>query len=54
MQFMPFLAIDPAYFGSVHSRYHMDTLVFDNTARKLISYQHFLFIPLLMIAKFGE
>ncbi|KAK9857626.1 hypothetical protein WJX84_005358 [Apatococcus fuscideae] len=53
IQFMPLIAIDERYFESVKSRHHNATLTFDSTARRLISYQHFTFIPLLMFAKWG-
>ena len=54
LQFMPLLAVSDAYFKSIFSRYHLDTLVFDKAAAKLISVQHLTFLPLLMVAKFGE
>eukprot|EP00891_Asterochloris_glomerata_P005478 jgi/Astpho2/5478/e_gw1.00078.22.1_t len=53
IQFMPLLAVSDAYFKSVFSRYHLNTLVFDKAAAKLISVQHLTFLPLLMVAKFG-
>lgn len=53
MQFMPLLAISPAYFDSLYSRYHQAVLTFDSAARRLISWQHFTFLPLLCVAKFG-
>lgn len=54
MQFMPLLAISPRFFSPLFSRYHNALLEFDGAARVLIPYQHFTFIPLLMVAKFGE
>ncbi len=54
MQFMPLLAISPRFFHPVFSRYHNAVLHFDAAASRLIPYQHFTFIPLLMVAKFGE
>lgn len=54
MQFMPLLAISPRFFTPLFSRYHNALLEFDGAARVLIPYQHFTFIPLLMVAKFGE
>ena len=54
VQFMPLLAISPAFFTSVYSRYHQAVLTFDRTAQLLISWQHFTFLPLLCVAKFGE
>ena len=50
---MPLLAVSDAYFKSIFSRYHLNTLVFDKAAAKLISVQHLTFLPLLMVAKFG-
>lgn len=54
MQFMPLLAISPRFFTPLFSRYHNALLEFDGAARVLIPYQHFTFIPLLMVAKFGK
>ena len=54
MQFMPLLAISPRFFHPVFSRYHQAVLEFDAAASRLIPYQHFTFIPLLMVAKFGQ
>lgn len=51
---MPLLAISPRFFRPVFSRYHNAVLEFDAAARCLIPYQHLTFIPLLMVAKFGE
>ena len=51
---MPLLAVSDYFFEDIWSRYHQDRLVFDKTAQQLISWQHFTFIPLLMVAKFGE
>ena len=51
---MPLLAISPRFFTPLFSRYHNALLEFDGAARVLIPYQHFTFIPLLMVAKFGE
>ena len=54
MQFMPLLAISQRFFHPVFSRYHNAVLEFDAAASRLIPYQHFTFIPLLMVAKFGK
>ena len=54
MQFMPLLAISQRFFRPVFSRYHNALLEFDAAASCLIPYQHLTFIPLLMVAKFGE
>ncbi|DBA88504.1 TPA: hypothetical protein ACH3X2_004984 [Trebouxia sp. C0005] len=53
IQFMPLLAISPRFFKPVFSRYHNAVLHFDAAASRLIPYQHFTFIPLLMVAKYG-
>ena len=50
---MPLLAVSDFFFEDVWSKYHQDCLVFDSLARKLISWQHLTFLPLLMVAKFG-
>lgn len=51
---MPLLAISPCFFTPLFSRYHNVLLEFDGAAKVLIPYQHFTFIPLLMVAKFGK
>ena len=51
---MPLLAISQRFFRPVFSRYHNAVLEFDAAASRLIPYQHFTFIPLLMVAKFGK
>lgn len=53
IQHMPFMAISDKFFNSIYSRYHMDTLLFTPLARKLVSIQHKLFFPLLMVARYG-
>eukprot|EP00195_Chlamydomonas_chlamydogama_P013126 CAMPEP_0202904742 /NCGR_PEP_ID=MMETSP1392-20130828/30911_1 /ASSEMBLY_ACC=CAM_ASM_000868 /TAXON_ID=225041 /ORGANISM="Chlamydomonas chlamydogama, Strain SAG 11-48b" /LENGTH=430 /DNA_ID=CAMNT_0049592531 /DNA_START=222 /DNA_END=1514 /DNA_ORIENTATION=- len=53
IQFMPLIANSPLYFNSLFSKYHDHELTFDETARRLISYQHLSFLPLLMIARYG-
>lgn len=50
---MPLLAVSDHFFEDVWSKYHQDWLIFDGTAKALISRQHMTFLPLLMIAKFG-
>jgi len=51
---MPLLAVSDHFFSPIWSTYHQDLLTFDRTAQRLISWQHFTFLPLLMVAKFGE
>ena len=54
MQHLPVFAISEKYFGSLFSKYHSATMVFDKTTKFLISYQHWYWIPLLMFAKWSE
>ena len=51
---MPLLAVSDYFFEDIWSRYYQDWLVFDTLARRLVSWQHITFLPLLMVAKFGS
>jgi len=53
IQHLPVFAISEKYFGSLFSKYHSATMVFDKTTQFLISYQHWYWIPLLMFAKWS-
>eukprot|EP00877_Chromochloris_zofingiensis_P004585 jgi/Chrzof1/14127/Cz08g26030.t1 len=50
---MPLIACSELYFGSVYSKYHEAALIFDKSARKTISVQHYSFLPLMMVARYG-
>ena len=50
---MPLVAISPLYFKSLFSKYHMHRLDYDDGARRLISVQHWTFLPLLCVARYG-
>lgn len=54
IQFMPLIACSELYFGSVYSKYHEAALIFDKSARKTISVQHYSFLPLMMVARYGK
>ena len=53
IQHMPFLALSPVFFGSLFSRFHMDTLHFTAAARRFVRVQHLAFFPLLCVARYG-
>jgi len=53
IQHMPIMAVSPKYFKSVYSLYHSRQLTFDKVAQSLISMQHYVFYPLMAVARFN-
>eukprot|EP00192_Tetraselmis_astigmatica_P004037 CAMPEP_0117685094 /NCGR_PEP_ID=MMETSP0804-20121206/21531_1 /TAXON_ID=1074897 /ORGANISM="Tetraselmis astigmatica, Strain CCMP880" /LENGTH=465 /DNA_ID=CAMNT_0005496293 /DNA_START=397 /DNA_END=1794 /DNA_ORIENTATION=+ len=51
IQHLPIFAVTSKYFGSIFSKYHSATMVFDKTTKFLVSHQHLYFFPVLMVAK---
>ena len=51
IQHLPFLAVDSKFFGSLYSLYHLREMTFDKVARWMISYQHWVFFPLMALAR---
>ena len=53
IQHLPVFAVTPRYFHSLYSHYHKRVMKFDGAARFLVSYQHFLFYPVMALARFN-
>uniref|UniRef100_A0A061QVR6 Delta8-fatty-acid desaturase n=1 Tax=Tetraselmis sp. GSL018 TaxID=582737 RepID=A0A061QVR6_9CHLO len=51
IQHLPVFAISERFFGSLFSKYHSAAMVFDETTKRLVSYQHLYWIPVLCLAK---
>mmetsp|Transcript_32338 Transcript_32338/g.81474 ORF Transcript_32338/g.81474 Transcript_32338/m.81474 type:complete len:486 (+) Transcript_32338:306-1763(+) len=55
IQHMPIIAISPEFWrkGGVWSLYHKKWFAFDRVAKALISYQHYLFYPVMAFARWN-
>jgi len=53
IQHLPVFAVSDTFFGSLFSKYHSATMVFDKTTQLFVSYQHWYWIPMLMFAKWS-
>ncbi|KAJ5593396.1 hypothetical protein N7537_010300 [Penicillium hordei] len=53
IQHMPFFAISPRFFGSLHSTYYDRVMPFDAAARWFIKHQHYLYYPILLMGRFN-
>lgn len=53
IQHLPVFAISDTFFGSLFSQYHSATMVFDKTTQLFVSYQHWYWIPMMMLAKWS-
>ncbi|KAF3480540.1 fatty acid desaturase [Arthroderma uncinatum] len=53
IQHIPFFAISPRFFSSLHSTYYGHDMHFDAAARILVKYQHYLYYPLLLMGRFN-
>lgn len=53
IQHLPAFAINEKYFDSILSKYHDWRLTFDRVAKFLVSYQHFLYLPIMAFARFN-
>eukprot|EP00808_Paulinella_micropora_P030361 g22591.t1 len=53
IQHVPVLAIHPGFFNSIWSTYHTRTLTFDWLAKIFIPYQHYLYYPIMAVARFN-
>ena len=55
MQHLPFFALSSRFFKNLYSTFYKATMVFDNALTKLlISIQHFTFLPMMLVARFGK
>lgn len=54
VQHLPFFALSSRFFKNLYSTFYKATMVFDNALTKLlISIQHFTFLPMMLVARFG-
>mmetsp|Transcript_17587 Transcript_17587/g.38485 ORF Transcript_17587/g.38485 Transcript_17587/m.38485 type:complete len:547 (-) Transcript_17587:29-1669(-) len=53
IQHLPAMAISKELFGKFWSTYYEKYFVTDGVARFLVSYQHFLYYPIMMVARFN-
>ena len=53
IQHMPVFAVSKKFFKSFYSEYYKKEFRMDGLAKMLISYQHFLFYPVMAIARFN-
>jgi len=51
IQHLPVMAVSEKFFTRVWSTFHQKYFVFDSLARLLVSYQHLLFYPIMMVAR---
>lgn len=51
IQHLPAMAVSDRFFTSMWSTFHQKYFVFDSLARFLVSYQHYLFYPIMMVAR---
>ena len=55
VQHLPFFALSSRFFKNLYSTFYKATMVFDNALTKfLISVQHYTFLPMMLVARFGE
>ena len=55
LQHLPFFALSSRFFQGLHSSFYRATMVYDNALTKaLISIQHYTFLPMMLVARFGE
>lgn len=53
IQHLPVFAVSSKYFDSVWSTYHKRVMPFDKISRFLVSYQQYLFYPVMALARFN-
>ncbi|CAK9087230.1 Acyl-lipid (9-3)-desaturase (BoDes6) [Durusdinium trenchii] len=53
IQHLPVFAISEKLFGKFWSTFHQKYFVTDAIARLLVSYQHLLYVPIMMVARFN-
>ena len=51
IQHLPVFAVTSKFFNSVWSTYHNKVLTFDHAAKFLVGYQHYLFYPVMALAR---
>jgi hypothetical protein len=50
---MPLFSLSNKVFTGIYSSYYKVTLMADALSKRFISYQHFTFLPVLLVARFG-
>ncbi len=50
---MPLFSLSNKVFTGIYSSYYKATLMIDALSKRFISYQHFTFLPVLLVARFG-
>ncbi|KAK9826821.1 hypothetical protein WJX81_004156 [Elliptochloris bilobata] len=53
IQHMPLFSLSNKVFTGIYSSYYKATLMVDALSKRFISYQHFTFLPVLLVARFG-
>lgn len=53
IQHLPVIAVHERYFTSVYSKYHKRIMPFDAAARFFVTYQHYLYFPIMMVARWN-
>jgi len=53
IQHLPFMAVSKEFFKSLFSLYHHRTLKFDSFAKTFVSIQHWMFYPIMSLARFN-
>jgi len=53
IQHMPIFAVTPGIFGKFWSSYHQKWVITDTAARALVSIQHYLYYPVMAVARFN-
>lgn len=51
LQHLPFFAVSPKFFQSLTSCFYGRQLTFDSVSRFLVSYQHFTYYPVMVVAR---
>ena len=55
LQHLPFFALSSKFFKNLRSTFYQATMVFDNALTKaMISIQHYTFLPMMLVARFGD
>ncbi|KAJ9460954.1 Delta(8)-fatty-acid desaturase 2 [Diplonema papillatum] len=53
IQYLPLFMVDSQMMRSLYSLYHKTRFVYDRAARALVSKQHILYIPVMLLARFN-
>ncbi|ORZ39923.1 fatty acid desaturase-domain-containing protein [Catenaria anguillulae PL171] len=53
IQHLPVFAVTPLFFQNMWSSFHRKTMWFDAASRFMIRFQHYLYYPIMMVARFN-